>query len=262
VERSAGLGATAAAASGASLSEPVWRERAAFRDLRSVIDPADVEGNKNLYIDILHKLALQRNWTLGRDDVVLDFGCGVGRFTEWLEKRSRKVIGLDSMPAMIEAARDLHPRSRCEWMSYGGDRLPLKDCSVDRILSVFVLQHVLDDDSLSTLINEFSRLLRSSGTVALIEQVVPSTDNVVAGYIRQRTVEEYRQVFAASGFEVVRSLPIRASWRYAAAITRRRVPKMMLWATAAATLLRARSLSTTAPYADQLMIFRRALQPS
>lgn len=242
------------------MSEPVWRERAGFRDLRSVIDPADANGRKNTYIDMVQKLALQRSFRIGPDDVVLDFGCGVGRFTEWLEKRSGHVIGIDAVPEMVEVARELHPKSQCKWLTYSGSRLPLDDSSVDRILSVWVLQHMLDDLVLGQLVDEFARILRPRGTVALIEQVVPGSGKLVSGYIHQRTVAEYEHVFKTSGFAVSSSRPIRAPWRIASAAVRRPVPAAGLWVLAGVTLMLARSLSANSPYMDQLMILTRSAE--
>jgi SAM-dependent methyltransferase len=240
------------------LSEPgVWRERAGYRDLRSVIDPADANGNKNRYIDLLQKSALGRSFEIGRGDVALDFGCGIGRFTDWLEKRAATVIGIDSDSEMIAVARELHPHSRCTWMTYSGDGLPLEDESVDRILSVWVLQHVLDDATLRRLVADFVRVLRPGGSVALIEQVIPGQSSLVPGYIHQRTAKQYQALFGAAGFHLVTSRPIRAAWRIASAVVRRRVPQLALRVLAEATLLRAESLSVKASYADQLMIFSR-----
>jgi SAM-dependent methyltransferase len=245
------------------VSEPgVWRERAGYRDLRSVIDPADVNGNKNRYIDLLQKLALGRSFAIGPRDTVLDFGCGIGRFTDWLEKRGGAIIGIDSDSEMIAVARELHPHSRCRWMTYSGQRLPLEDQSVDRILSVWVLQHVLDDANLRQLIADFARVLRPGGAIALIEQVIPGHGNVVPGYIHQRTAGEYHELFKVAGFGERTSRPIRAAWRIAGAVVRRPVPHAALRVLAEATLLRAESLAASASYADQLMVFNRGERPS
>jgi SAM-dependent methyltransferase len=243
------------------MSEPgVWHERAGYRDLRSVIDPADVNGNKNRYIDLLQKLALARSFAIGRKDTVLDFGCGIGRFTDWLERRAGAIIGIDSDSEMIAVARELHPQSRCQWMTYSGQRLPLEAQSIDRILSVWVLQHVLDDDNLRQLIADFVRVLRPGGSVAMIEQVIPGHGHVVPGYIHQRAAAEYRELFDAAGFDVSTSRPIRAPWRIASAVVRRPVPHIALRWLAEATLLRAEALTANASYVDQLMVFTRGEQ--
>jgi SAM-dependent methyltransferase len=240
------------------MSDQIWRDRAQYGDLRSVIDPADVNGNKNRYIDLLQKIALDRHFKIDRSDAVLDFGCGVGRFTEWLEERAGSVIAIDSVPEMVEMAKRLHPSSRCTWMTYTGQAIPLDGGSVDRILSVWVLQHVLDEAAFNALLREFARILRPNGSVALIEQVRPKGRGSVPGYVEHRTAEEYESAFSAAGFRVDHSRPIRAPWRIASAALRRPVPKFMLRPLAEATLFLADRLSANAVYLDRLMVFTKA----
>ena len=57
-----------------------WEMRAEKGKLPAVIDPDDLKGRKNLYIDILQKLAVKK--ALGEDKakIIIDFGCGSGRF--------------------------------------------------------------------------------------------------------------------------------------------------------------------------------------
>jgi ubiquinone/menaquinone biosynthesis C-methylase UbiE len=236
------------------VSEELWRERAGFDDLRSVLDPADATGNKNKHIDLVQKIALGRNFPLSRKHVVLDFGCGTGRFTEWLGARTATVIGLDLTAEMLLAARRLHSNPRFSWVRYGGGRLPFGDETIDRILSVFVIQHVLDESALRRLIAEFARVMRPNGMIALIEQVQASRVSV-PGFIEQRTAKEYSDMFAAAGLREYRSLPIRTSWRVASAIVRRPVPKALIWPLAMASIMVARRPGKRASYSDQLMIF-------
>lgn len=240
------------------MSHKVWRERAGFGDLRSVIDPADASGSKNAYIDLVQKTALDRHFPIGRKDVVLDFGCGVGRFTDWLEARAAAVIGIDAVSEMIDAARRLHPNSKCRWMTYSDERLPLNDSAVDRILSVWVLQHVLDDIRLSELVSEFARVLKPGGAVAIIEQVAPTNRRSTAGYIEQRNLHDYDRAFRAAGFEVEFSQAIRSPSRVANGILMLRPTKAVVRALAASTLALAPRLAATAAYSDQLMVFRKS----
>lgn len=239
------------------MSDQIWRERAGFGDFRSVIDPADSSGSKNRYIDLVQKTALERHFHVDSQDVVLDFGCGVGRFTDWLEARAATVIGIDAAPEMVDAARRLHPASRCHWLTLSGERLPLEDASIDRILSVWVLQHVLDDARLASLISEFERVLKPRGAIALIEQVVPGHRTSVSGYIEQRPAHSYEDAFGAAGFHIERSQPVRTPSRIANAILRLRPPGGVVRIMAASTLAMAGRLSSTAAYSDQLMIFSK-----
>jgi ubiquinone/menaquinone biosynthesis C-methylase UbiE len=234
------------------MTDDVWRKRARFGDLRSVMDPADASGSKNMYIDLVQKNALERHFHIGAQDTVLDFGCGVGRFTDWLEARAHTVIGIDASPEMVAAARRLHPGSRCQWLTSADERLPLADASVDRILSVWVLQHVLDNARLEELIAEFSRVLKPGGATATIEQVDPAGRTSVPGYIEQRNARDYEKAFRAAGFRVDRSQPIRVPSRAVNAILRLRLPRAAVRLMAASASTRRASKAT---YVDQLMVF-------
>jgi len=72
--------------------------------LASGIDPGDRKGYKNYYIDLLQKAALQEVLKLNGDEVVLDFGCGSGRFSYWIAPKVKKGSGLEITREMIDLA--------------------------------------------------------------------------------------------------------------------------------------------------------------
>lgn len=82
----------------------VWGNWAQKGFLASGIDPADRRGHKSYYIDLLHKMALEEVLELKRDEIVLDFGCGSGKFSYWIAPRVKKVVSLEITPEMINLA--------------------------------------------------------------------------------------------------------------------------------------------------------------
>ncbi len=59
---------------------------------------------------LLDREEVERSRPLGR---ALDLGCGRGRYTSWLDRRGWEAVGVDNVPAAIEAARrkgDSHTR--------------------------------------------------------------------------------------------------------------------------------------------------------
>jgi ubiquinone/menaquinone biosynthesis C-methylase UbiE len=178
-----------------------WAERSSRGVLGASLDPADKSGHKNVYIDRVHRLAL--NSALGDKHFnrALDFGCGAGRFIGLLDERSTEVYGVDRTPEMLEIARRSHPLPKNHLLLWRDSRLPFEDRYFDLILSVYVLS-VIPRADVAGIICELGRACSPSGTTLMIEQVDHS---------RQLDLAAYRQFFANAGFDIVSARPIRTS---------------------------------------------------
>ena len=84
---------------------------------------------------------LQQHWNL-RSGLVLDFGCGNGRFSRNILKRSGKYIGVDFSPWMLQGAVDRHPGLQFKESLL--EKIPLPDNSVPGVFACQVLEHVAD----------------------------------------------------------------------------------------------------------------------
>jgi ubiquinone/menaquinone biosynthesis C-methylase UbiE len=106
---------------------------------------------------------------VGSNDVVIDFGCGPGFFLIPLAKVAGKAIGVDVSPGMLErAARKAKKKHRTvKLLQSDGTDIRLADESVDMIL----LNHVFHEvENKSKVLGEFRRILRPSGTLAIVER--------------------------------------------------------------------------------------------
>lgn len=93
---------------------------------------------------------------------VLDLGCGGGFMAEALARRGAKVVGVDPVEAVLDAAR-VHARDAGLAIDYrggGGEAIPLADRSVDCVVCVDVLEHVTD---LDRVLDEIARVLQPGG---------------------------------------------------------------------------------------------------
>lgn len=91
---------------------------------------------------------------------ILDNGCGVGLYVEYLDSYGGKVYGLE-----YDFPRAQQASSRSKLIvSAAGERLPYADNSFDLILSHEVIEHVNDD---AIAIREMVRILRLNGRLAL-----------------------------------------------------------------------------------------------
>lgn len=95
---------------------------------------------------------------LGPAGVMLDIGCGEGRFCRMAAARGFETIGIDPTAALLDIARGQDPNGRYEQAI--AENLPLADASVD--LAVFYLS-LIDIPDIKTAVNEMNRVLRPGG---------------------------------------------------------------------------------------------------
>ncbi|MFJ4789600.1 methyltransferase domain-containing protein [Streptomyces sp. NPDC088794] len=111
---------------------------------------------------------------LGRDAVILDYGCGYGRTMDALEQQGfGDLFGVDTSPGMISRARRLHPAMRFEVLDTP-PTLPCPDASIDLVVLFAVLTCVPDDQAQRRLIGEVRRVLKPGGRLYLSDLLLQS----------------------------------------------------------------------------------------
>jgi SAM-dependent methyltransferase len=179
-----------------------WRRRAEAGFLASGIDPGDRKGHKNLYIDTLQKIAFGEVLKLRGDEIVLDFGCGSGRFSYWIAPKVKKVVGLEITQEMIDLARKNRTADNAEFLVYDGLHFPAFPYLFDLILSVGVLQ-VMKAELLKNTLSSLARYLKKDGMFYFIEQV---SDN---SKVDRPSLKEYLEAFDSSNLKCLEYHPIR-----------------------------------------------------
>jgi SAM-dependent methyltransferase len=202
---------------GDDFQRKIWAEWSSLGRLQSTIDPDDIKGLKNSYIDLTHKLCLSKEGRFLAKDKVLDFGCGVGRLSVWVaDSGPHEVIGLDATPEMIDKARRQYPaKENLKFFSYDGSKIPFPNDYFDKILSICVLQHIVKREKFQAIIQELNRVLKPTGRILLIEQVTrqttlqkyPRTDH---NYKILRTRQEYIDPLQERGFRLVKHYTVNA----------------------------------------------------
>jgi SAM-dependent methyltransferase len=180
-----------------------WRRLAEKGKLPAVIDPGDLRGRKNLYIDILQKMVIKKALRPEKRGFIIDFGCGSGRFSEMLADSCEFLIGLEITEEMLHLAKEENQRSNIEFVLFDGLRSPTKDCMTDAIISVNVLQYITDDSELDRVISELYRNLKVGGRLICIEQ---GTKNQKRW---QRHPETYLRFFKQHKLKGIANYPVR-----------------------------------------------------
>jgi hypothetical protein len=101
-----------------------------------------------------------------RRGLALDFGCGVGRLTQALARRFRRVIGVDIAPAMIDLANQYNrSRWRCSYaVNDRPDLAMFPDGKFDFVFTLIVLQHMVPEYS-RRYVAEFLRVAKPGGII-------------------------------------------------------------------------------------------------
>ena len=103
---------------------------------------------------------------LGKDDDVLDVGCGTGASLRHLRNRgaSGRLVGVDPFPRMIGHARSQSEATGISYQVAPGEDLPFADAEFDGMLCVNAFQHFEDRRAA---MQEVARVLKPGGWLVL-----------------------------------------------------------------------------------------------
>lgn len=158
-----------------------WQSRAEKFGKQAVINiehsPEAFETIRDKEKDVLFPIL--KRYLTGEEKLVLDFGCGVGRYTCELAKLTGcKVIGVDPTKKLLELApQDEH----VEYRAIKDGVIPILDQSVDMIWIYAVLGCIKDQD-MSKVCAELSRVLKSGGTLFVVENTSNSPNSTHYSY--------------------------------------------------------------------------------
>ncbi len=160
----------------------------------------------NAAIDLAQRLALSRWLRVRPGTRVLDVGCGVGRWSLKLAARGASVTGIDHSATMVEAARR-RARQRglgrhCRFLVQDLAALEAGD-RYDLVLSVTVLQHILEPAALRASLQRMARHLDPEGRLVLLEAAPERPiQRCESAIFRARARSTYLRLFAECGLEL------------------------------------------------------------
>jgi SAM-dependent methyltransferase len=98
----------------------------------------EIKKGGDLYFDIVTP------GMLGQDKVAIDFGCGSGRWTKYIQSSVGKIVAVDPSDAIISASSLLRGVSNVELYKASISNLPFHDNAFDFGFSLGVLHHIPD----------------------------------------------------------------------------------------------------------------------
>jgi SAM-dependent methyltransferase len=168
-----------------------WQKRAARHGSRGVLNLAHAESEAAAVTDRQKILLLPLlEAQLHPDDrLILDFGCGPGRFTPDLARLGGRAIGVDPIEAYLRMAEPAHG---VEYRAIVAGRIPLPDASADVVWICLVLGAMPDGAALAAARSEIVRVLRPGGLLFLVENTSRLQNRRHWSF---RSVAEYQTLF-------------------------------------------------------------------
>lgn len=108
----------------------------------------------DMYFDIVNEKMLNK------DCVVIDIGCGSGRFIKYLEGRYKKIVGMDPSKAIFAADNLVGVNENVELVMSSTDNIPFPDGHFDFGYSLGVLHHIPDTEKA---LHDCVKKIRSGG---------------------------------------------------------------------------------------------------
>ncbi len=164
------------------ITGPSWAERAGMGELHAVLSPF-ATAKRNVFLHSTQLVAAKTALTLNRDienPVIVDFGCGTGRWVRFFGRQGASVTGVDITLEMLSAARQYGQPESCVLMQIDGINIPLPDRSVDLVWCCGVLRFSLfvPDPVYREIAQEMYRVLKPGGFVVNIEMYVDNPPDV------------------------------------------------------------------------------------
>ena len=104
-----------------------------------------------------------------KNKVVLDLGCGTGKFMKKFYKEALKYYGLDLSNEQLKIAKNKVKSNNVQFICCSAENIPLPENSIDVIISTWVLGTILEEDRRNKVLNEMKRVLKSDGSIYLVE---------------------------------------------------------------------------------------------
>lgn len=149
--------------------------------------------------DAEHKVADYLS-SISKNKVILDAGCGTGKFLRVLEDNATRYIGIDLSKNQLAKAKLKSLNNNSQFICSNLSKIPLEDNSVDLVVSAWVLGTITNLDERTNAINELKRVLKHDGQIILVENAENSEFEKIRGRDKDNRTKNYNEWIITNGF--------------------------------------------------------------
>ena len=136
-----------------------------------------------------------------KNKIVLDLGCGTGKFMQKFYDKATKYYGLDLSDQQLNIAKRKVDNNSVEFICCSAENIPLPDNSVDIIISTWVLGTILELDRRNKVLAEMRRVLKDNGSIYLVENDIGGEfEEIRNRYPNIQRTKEYNDWIEGNGF--------------------------------------------------------------
>ena len=136
-----------------------------------------------------------------KNRIVLDLGCGTGKFMQKFYMETVKYYGLDLSKEQLKIAKQKVNNENVQFICCSAENIPLPDNSVDVIISTWVLGTILEIDKRNKVFNEMKRVLKKDGSIYLVENDIGGEfEEIRNRYPNIKKTKDYNDWIESNGF--------------------------------------------------------------
>lgn len=136
-----------------------------------------------------------------KNKIVLDLGCGTGKFMQKFYNETTKYYGLDLSNKQLEIAKRKVESNNVEFICCSAENIPLSNNSIDAVISTWVLGTILEIDRRNKVLDEMKRVLKKDGNIYLVENDIGGEfEEIRNRYPNIKRTKDYNDWIESNGF--------------------------------------------------------------
>ena len=134
-----------------------------------------------------------------KDKVVLDLGCGTGKYSSLLLKNTKKLVGIDKSENQLQLAKQKLPKENL--ICCDASNLPFKDNTFDTVISCWCVGTIQNLDIQKKVISEIKRVLKNGGNAYMIENDIGGEFEIIRDrFPNLERTKNYNDFLQENGF--------------------------------------------------------------